>query len=391
MNIALFTDTYPPYINGVSTSCYNLVQVLRSHGHRVIVVTTRYDDGQLIVKDDIVQMPGLKSEKFYGYKLTKIYDRKVVKILRDAKVQIIHNQTDVSVGFFARRAAKALRVPIVYTYHTSYEDYTHIFSHGVFDRVFKSIMRTYSREISKHSTEFITPSIKTKDYVRNNGHDVYVNVLPSGIDFSIFDDSKVDHERTKQFKIDHKVDDDTKIMLLLGRTATEKSMDVSIKFFTQYHNLHPEKKLKLFIVGDGPQRGELELLVHELHMANYIEFLGKCNANEVPFYYHLADIYTSASITETQGLTFMESMAAGTIVLARYDDNLADTINDGQTGFFFTDASSFNTKLDFIFSLTKEQADEIRTKARNALDDYTIDRFYNNVMEVYIRAIKKCW
>ncbi len=391
MNIAIFTETYPPFINGVSTSCYNLAKTLREHGHRVIVVTARSTSGKLEFKDDIVYMPGLEMKKLYGYRMTKIFDRKVLKLLKDNNIELIHNQTDWTVGLFARRAAKALKVPIVYTYHTSYEDYTYYVTKGVLDRIAKRTIRFYSKTISKNATEFITPSVKTKDFARNVGYDTYINVIPSGIDFSIFKSDKIDQDEVLNFKREHHIDDDTKIILLLGRIAKEKSMDVSIRYFANYLKSHPALKMKMIVVGGGPQREELELLAHELNIASSIVFLGPKSASEVPFYYHVADIYTSASTTETQGLTFMEAMASGTIVLARYDDNLTDTIIDNQTGFFFTNESSFEDKMNRILALDKSQKDKIINGAYNSIAKYSIDRFYANIIGVYKRALKKFW
>lgn len=392
MNIGIFTDTYPPLINGVSTSTYNLVQVLKKHGHNVVVVTPQTKPkGKLEIIDNVIYMPGIEVMKVYGYRLTKIYDRKVLNILKGYNLDLIHNQTDFGVGIFARFCAKSLKIPLVYTYHTSYEDYTYYVTHGFLDRFAKKTVRSYSKGIANSCTEFITPSMKTKDFMRSVGTDIYINVIPTGIDFSLFSDDKVDHNKERQFKKEHNIDDDTKIMLILGRIAKEKSMDVSIRGFAHYLKIHPEQKVKLIIVGGGPQKSELELLTHELKISQFVDFIGPVPASEVPFYYHLADIYTSASLTETQGLTFMEAMSSGTMVLARYDDNLSDTIIDGQTGFFFTDEESFVNKVNRIFSLSKEDLQKIKNNAYSIVDTYSIDKFYNNIIEVYNRAQKKYW
>ena len=113
-------------------------------------------------------------------------------MLRDFGVELIHNQTDVGIGQFARIAARQLNVPQVYTYHTAYEDYTYNVVHGLMDRVGKKVMRGYAKTIAKNCTEFITPSIKTKEYMRSIGSDIYVNVVPTGIDFSLFDEKNID-------------------------------------------------------------------------------------------------------------------------------------------------------------------------------------------------------
>ena len=393
MNIAIFTDTYPPFINGVSTSCFNLVKVLKEHGHNVIVITPRSDNGpfEYDEKENIIYIPGFELKKLYGYRLTRFYSRKVMKILRDMKIELIHNQTDVTIGQFSKIAARQLKVPTVYTYHTAYEDYTYYAVSGMLDRVAKHVLRGYAKIVAKGSTEFITPSIKTKEYMRSLGADIHINVIPTGIDFDIFSDDKFDQERAKEFRKEHNITDKTKVFLILGRVAKEKSMDYSIRGFAQYHEKHPDVDIKMLVVGDGPQRGELEALTRELHVDHLVDFIGKVPASEVPFYYHLADIYTSASITETQGLRFMEAMASGTIVLARFDANLADTIVDGETGFFFTNEDAFVEKVERIFNMSEKERREVVEASYKTVDIYSIDRFYENIMEVYNRAVKKYW
>lgn len=88
------------------------------------------------------------------------------------------------------------------------------------------------------------------------------------------------------------------------------------------------------IVGGGPQLEELKELVKDDHISNYVIFTGPKPSNEVPSYYHLSNVFVSASITETQGLTYIEAMASGIPAVARYDKNLEDVIDDGVNGYF---------------------------------------------------------
>lgn len=391
MNIAIFTDTYPPYINGVATSTYNLVNVLRSHGHRVLVITARYTDGPLEIIDDMIFMPGIQIKTFYGYRLTAFYSRTILEYLQEYKVDVIHIQADWSVSQFGKIAARKLKVPMVYTYHTQYEDYTYYVTKGVWDRIAKSMMRWYTRVGAKQTAGYITPSLKTKEYLRQINSDVHVSIIPTGIDFSLFDESKFDLEKAKIFKEEHNIPEDAKIFLILGRIGKEKSIDVSIRCYAAYKKKHSDLVSRLLIVGGGPQLEELKVLCGELGISEEVIFIGPVLSSEVPFYYHLANIYTSASVTETQGLTFMESMSAGTIVLARYDDQLNGTIVDGETGFFFTDIPSFIDKTERIFALTEKEIAKIKANMKVALEAYSIERFYEGVIDVYTKAIKKFW
>ena len=391
MRIAIFTDAYPPFINGVATSTFNLANTLKDHGHEVLVIAPRATDGKLEQIGDVLYVPGLYLKKFYGYRLTNLFANKPISIVKKFKPDVIHNQTDFTIGVVARRCAKKLKLPIVYTYHTSYEDYTYYVTHGIVDRFAKLVVRNYSRDLANKMTEFITPSDKTKEYMRLVGSDIYINVIPTGIDFSIFKSDKVDINKTLEFKKQHDIKSTTKVFLLVGRIAKEKSMDVSLKGIAAYHKKHPEVDLKVLIVGEGPYHEELQLLGEELGISHFVDFIGAVGGLEVPFYYHLADIYTSASITETQGLTFMEAMAAGKIVLARFDTNLTGTIVNGKTGFFFTDEASFVTQVEKIFSLKKEDKAAIIQEAYRTVDEYSIEKFYHNIMRVYKRAIRKHW
>lgn len=391
MNVALFTDTYPPFINGVSTSVYNLAHALMDHGHNVIVITPRSDDGELEYKDNVLRIPGLEMKKLYGYRLTKVYSSEAFNIVKDFEPDVIHNQTDSTVAIFAKICSRQLGVPIVYTYHTSIEDYTYYITKGFFDRLAKMIVRSYSNSVAKNTTEYITPSIKIKEFMRYAGNDIYVNVIPTGINFSLFQKDKVDQEKMSAFKEERGITDKTKIFLILGRIAKEKSMDISIRCFANYHFKHPEVDKRLIIVGNGPQRAELEEIVNELKINDVAEFIGAVPASEVPFYYNLADIYTSASVTETQGLTFMEAMASGAIVIARYDDNLNDVIVEGKTGFYFTNEETFTQKVEKIFEMSEEKLEQIKKQALEICDVYSIENFYKNILEVYNRAIRKYW
>ena len=391
MRVAIFTDTYPPYINGVSTSTFNLANCLKAKGHEVLVVAPRPTDGKMEQIGNVLYIPGIDLKRYYGFRLTNIFASKPIKIIKKFKPDVIHNQTDFTIGVLARRCAKILRVPIVYTYHTAYEDYTYYVARGIMDRFAKRIVRNYSRDLADRMTEFITPSEKTKEYMRLVGSDIYVNVIPTGIDFSIFKADQIDQKKMAKFKAEHNIKPTTKVFLLLGRIAKEKSMDVSLKGFAAYHKKHPEVDAKVLVVGNGPFKEELELIAEELGISSCVDFIGEVSGLEVPFYYHAADIYTSASITETQGLTFMEAMAAGRIVLARFDSNLTGTIINGKTGFFFTDDNSFVSQVEKIFALSKEQKENIIQEAYRQADIYSLDKFYENIVRVYKRAIRKCW
>lgn len=280
---------------------------------------------------------------------------------------------------------------MVYTFHTALEDYTYYATRGYFDRLAKGVVRSYVRYKSNEASEFITPSVKTMEYMRSIGVDAYINVIPTGVDFSKFAKENVDLNKVNEIKKSNGIDEDTFVILSLGRVAKEKSIDICLKGYAKYLQNNPKKKTLFVIVGGGPALDELKELCEKLEISDHVKFLGPVNPKDTPLYYQLGDLFVSASITETQGLTFMEAMASNVLLLARYDDTLSATIKDGKNGFFFLDESDMAAKIDKIISLSEMEKNKILSEAIDGLSEYSIDKFYDRVKKVYERAIKRNW
>ena len=391
MNIVLFSDTYPPEINGVATSLYNLHMTLKMHGEKCLVVTTNPFNDQVTFEDDIIRVPGIELKQLYGYQLAGPYNQKAFEIVRAFKPDVIHVNHDGGIGQFGFLCASRLNVPTVYTYHTMYEDYTYYVTKGHFDRAAKSIVRSYIKLKSNQSAEFIAPSAKIKDYLRSIGVDGYVNTVPTGIDFSRFMNQAGTEEDAIKLRAELGIGKDDFVLLSLGRIAKEKSIDVCLRGYAKYLRHGETRPSKFLIVGGGPAMDELKELCKELGIQDRVIFAGPVKPDVTQYYYRLGDCFVSASVTETQGLTFMEAMASSLIVLARYDDNLAGTITDGKTGFFFYDEDDFKDRLAAIVGLNSAQRKAVLVGAKKALEPYSLEAFYKNVMEVYRRAIRKNW
>ena len=391
MNIALFTDTYPPEINGVATSTSNLRKVLLAHGHNVLLVTTNPFGNETTYNDGILRLPGREMKQMYGYRFTKFYDRKAFEIVAYFKPDVIHVQTDLPVGVLGMICAGRLHVGSIYTFHTMIEDYAYYVTKGHFDRFARHTVRWFFRTKSNMFDSMIAPSSKIKDYLRSTGIDSVVDVIPTGIEFAKFDPSQEDVEKTAALKKKLKIKPDEHVILSLGRVAKEKSIDLVLRAYRKFLDRGPKEKTKLVIVGWGPAEEELKEIANHLNLNDCVVFAGKCDPSEVQNYYHIGNSFVSASLTETQGLTYMEAMAAHLIVLARYDDNLAQTIQDGENGFFFFSEEELTDKLEYVIRLDAAKRKRIEAAAIRAIDPYSMEHFYENIYEVYRRVRKKNW
>ena len=391
MNIAIFTDTYYPEINGVATSCLNLATVLKRHGENVLVVTTNPFSNEVTYEDGVCRIPGIEVKAIYGYRLSNIYNSKAMKIIKEFKPDVIHCQTDIGVGIFGKIVADYLHIGSVWTFHTMIEDYAWYLTKGHFDRASRKIVQKFFKGRSKAFAEAIAPSLKIKDYLRGIGVDMTIDVIPTGIEISRFDRKLDPEEDIRKRRQSFGIKDDEFVVLFLGRLAEEKNIDFLLRGFSIFTKQNPDIKAKFVITGLGPSEPALKELAVELGISDKVVFTGKCKPDDTPKYYHMADAFACASTTETQGLTYIEAMASSNFVLARFDTNLSTLISDGQTGFFFFNEEDFAGKLRSLINLDDVHKQRILDNSMKSIDKFSMDNFYFNIIKVYKRVAKKHW
>ena len=387
MKIAIFSDTYLPDINGVATSSYILRNALEAMGHDVLVITTELkkgDDYQDVGK--VYRMSGIEVKQLYGYRLANVFSLKAMKLLKEMNLDVIHIQTEFSVGIFGKIVGRLLNVPVVYTYHTQYEDYVHyapvIGDFNVTQQLLKKVAGKVSQLYGDDCTALIAPSQKTKDMLLGYGIKNDMHVIPTGLELSRFEKSALDPMKLYDVRKECGITDDMFTLIFLGRIAPEKSIDLVISSLPKVIETNPN--VRLVIVGGGPGLDDLKELASTLDLNDHIYFAGPKDSTEVPYYYHACDAFVSASISETQGLTYIEAMAASLPVLARFDKNLEGIINDGSNGYFFNSQEELS---DCVLKLMHLDLQEMKERAYKDSRQYGSEKFASSVLEVYQQAI----
>lgn len=389
MRVAMFTDTFVPDTNGVAVSAFNLFNSLNESGYFCVVITSNPFSREVTFENNVLRIPGIEVKNLYGYNFAGP-NRKALKILRSLNIEVVHIQSEAGMGIFGKSFAKEAQIPFVYTYHTMYEDYTYYATKGRMEPFAKGIIRRFSRWQAESADEFITPSEKTKISMREYGVDRYVNVIPTGIDFSKFAVSEEALTFCEQYKKEHDLANSFNLVYV-GRVAKEKSIDVIIEGYANYVKKSVNHGTKLIIVGGGPAIEELTSLALELGISHLVHFVGKVLPADIGKYYHLGDVFVSASISETQGLTFMEAMAANKILLCRFDEGLVNIISDGKSGFFFNNTIDFGDKVEVVKKLSKEEKENILKEATVIVDTYSNAVFVQKMINVYKRALRNSW
>lgn len=382
MRIAIFTDTYYPDINGVVSSIGILRNELMKHGHQVLIITTIPPHGVHMNDDSsIIRMNGISLKSIYGYRMARIYNNKIFKQIKEFHPDIIHTQTEYGVGLFGRLCGYKLNVPTVYTFHTNLYDYTYYVTKGLqpLDAIVKIIVKKLMKVYTTHTTSLIVPSDKTASMMKSIGINKKINIVPTGLELERFKIHNEDH--TKQIKEKYSLTNHFNL-ISLGRLAEEKSLDFIISAMPEIIKRNPD--IRLFIIGDGPAKETLTQLTQDLKMDEYIRFAGCQSADVIPDFYYSGDLFVSASLTETQGLTFIEALASSLPVLARYDSNLDPVIVEGKNGHFFYSKEEY---VDKVIELSHKDLTPYKQHAVKHAQQFDSHTFYEGVMQVYDTSI----
>lgn len=387
MRIGLFTDTYPPYINGVSTSVLMLKQGLEKLGHKVYVVTINSEEFSYKEEDNVLRIPGIPSG-ILDFRVSSLYPIKAKNIIKKWNLDIIHTHTEFSIGSFARLISKQYNIPLVHTYHTMYEEYIYYITKGYFNSASKKLVEYVTLFLcDKLVEELIVPTKKTYDLFKEK-YKVKrdVNIIPTGIDVERFYKENINKNEVEDLRKELNIKNNDFVVLYLGRIAKEKNIEFLINNFKDIVKKIP--KAKMVIVGDGPDMNGLLSLCDKLKLNNNVIFTGKVPWKDVPKYYSLANVFVTASTTETQGLTLIEAMAASNVVVTIKDESFELVLTNNENGLFFETEKEYK---DIIYNLYKDKdlCKRLTDNARKKANEYSSTSYAKNVLKVYQKVINR--
>ncbi len=389
MRIGIFTDTYPPYINGVSTSICMLEKALRQKGHQVYIVTVNTENMKYKYENDgkIIRIPGIPIG-IYDYRLTGIYPIRVINKIKKWNLDVIHSHTEFGVGTFARIIAKQFHIPLVHTYHTMYEDYVHYITHGYFDKSSKKLVEYFTKfYCDKTASELIVPSKKTYNLFKEKYKcDKNIYIVPTGMDVENFNRDILDIKKIQLLKKQYNIAESDFVILFVGRLAQEKNIEFLLNAQVLLQKKYPE--LKLLVVGDGPDHEKYEKIVKKNKLVEKIIFTGAVPRDEMPYYYALGNVFVTASQSETQGLTIIEAMASNLPVVAIDDESFSNIVVSGLNGYLFQKKSDYIKDISLLIE-DKTSYIQMCKQAKITSLEHSLKYYAEKILDVYRIAIAK--
>ena len=382
MRIAIFSECYTPVTNGVVTSIVTLRETMRSWGHRVYVFAPgapQPDDDA-----DVFRLPELPFPR-HPYHFARPFPRLNVNFAA-LNIQIVHCQHPFTVGRLGAETARKNGVPMVYTAHSLYDSMAAIAKSPLVRSMGPKAMRGVMRRFCAKADYVIAPSRYTRDALRADKVQARCLVVPSGVL-----PPKILPGARAETRARLGIDDDTPLLLYVGRLGPEKRIDILLRSVAALRptDLPPDAaNFKLALVGDGQCRAELEELARSLGLQDRVKFVGGVPHNRVGQWYAAGDIFTMPSPAETQGLVLVEAMSAGLPCITVDQGGPRELVLQGETGLRIPlDTGAFSHALDCLLR-SPEMRHAFGERGRQHAHAFTPEAMTRRVMAVYIRALR---
>lgn len=391
MKILLTSDWYIPAVNGVVTSLLNLRKGLEERGHEVRILTLSHTPHSFS-KDGVTYIGSVPAGIIYpGARLKSAFGGKLIRELINWEPDVVHSNCEFSTFRLAYRIAKRLDIPLIHTYHTVYENYTHYFSPS--KKWGRKMVKAFSGYVAAATDCMIAPTEKVKKLLE--GYDISkpVYVLPTGIEQGWFMRGDMDVDRGIGMDISrdsdrniirkqYNIPDNHTLLVYVGRLAKEKNCGELLRGVAGFRN----KAVSLLMVGDGPCRAELEEQSHILGLDKQVIFAGMVPRDDVWRYYAAGDLFVSASTSETQGLTFLEALSSALPMLCHKDDCLNGILINDVNGWQYETEAEFAKRLEW-FMHHPGLWDGLRRRAAESGKHFSISAFAGNAELIYNEQI----
>ncbi|GAB4496110.1 MAG: glycosyltransferase family 4 protein [Anaerolineales bacterium] len=377
MKIGMMADTYKPHVSGITNYIELNKRALEAAGHSVYIFTFG-DEDYPDTESNIIRSPGIPITDT-GYYLSLRYTRIARKLLQT--MDVVHVHHPFLSGALALTYAKPLGIPILFTNHTRYDLYSRAYLPALPEGISETFLRTYLPRFCASCDLVISPSPGMRNVLQQLGVTTPIEVVPNGVDF---------HHLTQPIAPIHRTElgfgDRVILLIYVGRLGPEKNLPFLLRAFGGIAQTF--ENLALLIVGDGPERDNLQDRVQHMRLQDKIHFTGMVPYSEIPRYLKTADVFVTASVTEVHPLTVIEAMAVGLPVIGIQSPGVGDLIEDDTNGLLAQeeDLAIFTAKLARI--VTDHAARQrMAQNARQVSQTYAIERTSDLMLQHYQRLV----
>lgn len=322
MRVGVFLDSYRPYVSGVVRSVETFRAELAKKGVSFFIFAPWYPGCK--PEERVYRFFAVPAPTNRDFMLAVPVSLRLGRELKRLELDLIHVHSPFLLGSLGARWARRLKIPLVFTYHTLYEEYVHYFP--LLQKQARAATRRYTVGFCNRCDLVLAPTGIIRDYLLRAGVRVPVAALPTGINLAAFRGG--DREG---FRRRYGIAPDAPVLVYVGRLGKEKNIEFLLRTLRRIGER--VRDVRLVLVGGGPARGELAALAEELGVGERVVFTGPVPPDRVKDCYAAGDLFVSASLTETQGLVIGEAKAAGLPAVAVGAQGVSEMVAEGVDGF----------------------------------------------------------
>ena len=375
MKIGMMTDTYKPYVSGITNYIDLNKRALENAGHEVYVFTF----GDLDHQDEeprVIRNPGLALSDT-GFYLSLRYKTKHKKLLQT--MDVVHVHHPFLSGRLALSYCRPTQIPIIFTNHTRYDLYAQARMPLMPEEVSHGLLHAYMPDFCEEMDLVISPSRGMEKVLRQYGVESHIEVVPNGVDLERFHNAKPLPRMEFGFK------EDDILLIYAGRIAPEKNLELLVQAFAGVSEVIPN--VYLLILGGGQKEHVEETTEFPVNFGiqDRVRFIGMIPYEQLPSYLAMCDVFVTASVTEVHPLSVIEAMGTGLPIMGIDSPGVGDSVTDGETGLLAKeDLASFTAKLTYL-CLNKNLHKRFGAAARKASEQYSIERTTKIMLSHYSR------
>jgi len=364
MNVLMFTNTYSPHVGGVARAVQTLRDTLKSKcGVNAFIVAPEYQATP--VEAGVLRVPSVPDAKGSGFSLplvpTAIVDMLWPYFKAPLPFALIHSHHPFSLGDTALTVARNAGLPLVFTYHTMYEQLAHYVS-TTMEQTAATALIIKAATYCNCCDAVIAPSKDVVEVLRSRRVRNPITVIPTGIDLRHFERGNRERFRTR-----YGIPFDKFVIGYVGRLSKEKNLGL----LDRAAKARPS--CVFVVVGSGPEADQLK--------ASNIILTGSLSGQELVDVYHGFDLFAFPSTSETQGLVLVEALAAGCPVLGIKSPGVSDVVINDYNGFLVVDASEFLVVLQD--GRLQQKVSELARHTKQSVVHYGLDYYGVRVAELY--------
>ncbi len=386
MNIVMFTNTYTPHVGGVARSVESFTREYRRKGHRTLVVAPEFP-GMADQEEDLLRIPAIQNFNGSDFSLVLPVSGLLTEKMSAFKPDIIHSHHPYLLGVTALRIARYRGVPLVFTHHTRYEEYSHYVPGD--SPAMKRFIIEAATQYANLADLVIAPSESIRSLLREREVVSPVEIVPTGVLLE-----KFCHGKGEEVRRQLNIPEDGYVVGHLGRLAPEKNIEFLARSVAEFigNAKTPSSGTGcagpcfFLVIGTGPEERRIRDIFREAGLDSRLHMLGTLQQPELADALAAMDVFAFSSKSETQGMVLTEAMAVGLPVVALDAPGAREVVRDQENGRLLPETASVQEFAAALASLAGQPVSgqrQLRESARRTAETFSMDRTAEKILGLY--------